>query len=74
MALTGFAMALSGFVIQFAYLIGNRGNIDRNNLALGIDDAGWSSIHKLSTVIISFFIIAHIILHWTWYKTIVRKK
>lgn len=71
--LTGFAMALSGFVIQFSYHMGHHGSIDKSNLSLGINYVGWSGIHKISIVIISFLAIAHIILHWKWYKTIVRK-
>ena len=71
--LTGFAMVLSGFVIQFNYHMGHHGSIDKSNLVLGISYVGWSGIHKTSIAIISFFAIAHIILHWKWYKAIVRK-
>ena len=72
--LTGFTTALSGFVIQFAYHMGHHGHIDQNSLALGMDYGGWSNIHKVSIVIISLLAIVHIVLHWKWYKTVVRKK
>jgi hypothetical protein len=72
--LTGMAMAFSGFLIQFSYHMGHHGGIDQSTLVLGLTYAGWSEIHKISVVIISFLSSAHIILHWKWYKAIVRKK
>ncbi|PKN29299.1 MAG: hypothetical protein CVU64_08985 [Deltaproteobacteria bacterium HGW-Deltaproteobacteria-21] len=72
--LTGFTTALSGFVIQFAYHMGHHGHIEQSSLALGMDYGGWSHIHKVSIVIISLSAIVHIVLHWKWYKTVVRKK
>jgi len=72
--LTGFTTAFSGFVIQFAYHMGHHGHIDQSSPALGMDYGGWSDIHKISIVIISLLAIVHIVLHWKWYKTVVRKK
>ena len=72
--LSGAAMAFSGFVIQFGYHMGHHGSIDENNLILGMYYSGWSNSHKISIVISSLFIIAHIALHREWYKTVIKKK
>ncbi|RJR42556.1 MAG: DUF4405 domain-containing protein [Desulfobacteraceae bacterium] len=72
--LTGFTTAFSGFVIQFAYHMGYHGHMDQISLVLGMDYGGWSDIHKVSIVIISLLAVVHIVLHWRWYKTVVRKR
>jgi len=71
--LTGTAMALSGFVIQFGYHMGHHGRIDEHNLVLGMYYSGWSNSHKITIVIVSFLIMAHMALHGEWYKTVVKK-
>jgi hypothetical protein len=70
----GSAMAFSGFLIQFYYHMGHHGDINSNNVVLGTDYSGWSAIHKISILIVSFIMIFHFILHWKWYKTVVKKK
>ncbi len=71
--LTSIAMALSGFVIQFGYHMGHHGGIDEHNLVLGMYYSGWSNSHKITIVIASFLIMAHMALHGEWYKTVVKK-
>jgi hypothetical protein len=71
--LMGSVMVFSGLLIQINYHIGNHGDIDPNKAVFGIDYSGWSSIHKIAIVIVSFLMILHIILHWKWYKTVLQK-
>lgn len=72
--LTGVVMAFSGMLIQICYHMGNHGDINPLTIIYGIDYYGWSDIHKISIVAISLFMIFHFILHWKWYKTIIKKK
>lgn len=66
--------AYSGFLIQFSYHIGRHGEIDFNKTVLNINYWGWSNIHKITITILSAFMIFHIVQHWTWYKTVIKKK
>ncbi len=70
----GIAMAFSGMLIQICYHMGNHGGINTLTLIYGIDYFGWSDIHKISIILLSLFMIFHFILHWKWYKTIIKKK
>lgn len=70
---SGSVIAFSGLLIQFNYHIGNHGEININQTVLGINYFGWSDIHKISIIFFSIFMIVHIIQHWKWYKTIIRK-
>ncbi len=72
--LFGVVMVFSGLLIQIAYHMGHHGEIDTNNLALGLNYFTWSDIHLISVVLVSIGMIFHIILHWKWYKAVVRKK
>jgi hypothetical protein len=72
--LFGLVMVFSGFLIQISYHMGHHGEIDINHLVLGLNYFNWSDIHKISIVFISSCMVFHIILHWKWYKAIVRKK
>jgi len=71
---SGSLMAFSGLLIQIVYHMGNHGGVGTNNTTLGINYSGWSDIHKISIIFVSIFMIFHTILHWKWYKTILRKK
>lgn len=71
--LSGLAMVFSGMLIQINYHMGNHGNIDIASIALGITYLGWSVIHKTSIVVFSALMLLHVIFHWNWYKTVVRK-
>jgi len=71
---SGSLMAFSGLLIQIVYHMGNQGGVGTNNTTLGINYSGWSDIHKISIIFVSIFMIFHTILHWKWYKTILRKK
>jgi len=71
--LTGITTVFSGFLIQFGYHVGEHGTIATNKMILNIDYEGWTDIHKISILLLSVFMIFHIIQHWTWYKTIIKK-
>jgi len=68
------AMALSGLVIQLNYHMGHHGTIDKTGLVFGMSYIGWYYSHLVSIVMVSFFAVIHFILHWRWYKAIVRKR
>lgn len=70
---TGFLAAYSGFLIQFSYHMGHHGQIDANKMVLDINYSGWTDIHKISILLLSVFMIFHIIEHWIWYKTCIKK-
>lgn len=70
---SGFIMAFSGLLIQIKYHMGHHSGIDIKYIVSGISYYGWSGIHKISIVFISIFMIFHFVLHWKWYKTIVKK-
>jgi hypothetical protein len=72
--LFGAVMVLSGLLIQIAYHMGHHGEIESNNLVLGLNYFNWSDVHKYSIVLVSISMVFHIIWHWKWYKTVVRKK
>ena len=72
--LFGSAMVFSGLLIQISYHMGHHGEIDTNNLVLGLNYFNWSDIHKISIVLVSIGMIFHIIWHWKWYKAVVQKK
>jgi hypothetical protein len=72
--LFGSAMVFSGLLIQQSYHMGHHGQIDTNHFVLGLNYFNWSDIHKISIVLVSIAMVFHIILHWEWYKAVVRKK
>ena len=71
---SGSLMAFSGLLMQIHYHIRNHGEIDNYDTVLGINYSGWSLVHKISIIVLSFFMIYHIILHWKWYNTIIKKR
>lgn len=70
---SGSVIAFSGLLIQFNYHMGNHGEINTNQTVLGINYFDWSDVHKISIIFFSIFMIVHIILHWKWYKTVIKK-
>ncbi len=70
---TGLLAVFSGFLIQFSYHMGQHGTIDVNKMVLDVNYSGWTAIHKISILLLSVFMIFHIVQHWTWYKTILKK-
>ena len=72
--LFGSAMVFSGLLIQIGYHMGHHGEIDTNNLILGLNYFNWSDIHLISIILVSIGMVFHIVLHWKWYKAVVRKK
>ena len=71
---SGLVMAFSGLVIQICYHIGNHEGIDNYDTVLGINYSGWSLVHKISIIVFSIFMIYHVVLHWKWYKTVIKKR
>jgi hypothetical protein len=71
--ISGSFMVFSGLLIQFSYHMGNHGEIDINNTTLGINYWGWSDIHIIFIIVVSVFMIFHIIRHWKWYEIIIKK-
>jgi len=72
--LAGAAMVFTGFLIQFKFHMGHHGRIDAKAVVLGLDHSGWSSAHKISIIVVTVLAIVHIVLHWNWYGTVLRKK
>jgi hypothetical protein len=72
--LAGAAMAFTGLLIQFKFHMGHHGRSDANAVVLGLDHSGWSSAHRIAIVAISVLAIVHIVLHWNWYGTVLRKR
>lgn len=72
--LTGFLAVFSGSLLQFSYHMGHHGEIDFNKMVLDVNYSGWTAIHKISILLLSVFMIFHIAQHWTWYKTIIKKR
>jgi hypothetical protein len=72
--LAGAAMVFTGFLIQFKFHMGHHRRIDAKAVVLGLDHSGWSSAHKISIIAISVLAIVHIVLHWNWYGTVLRKR
>jgi hypothetical protein len=70
---SGFVMAFSGLLIQINYHMGNHGAIDINHMTFGINYWAWSEIHKIVIIIVSIFMIFHMIRHWKWYKIVIKK-
>lgn len=70
----GFIMAFSGLLIQICYHIGNQEGIHNYDTVIGINYSGWSLVHKISIIIFSIFMIYHVVLHWKWFKTVVKKR
>ena len=71
--LAGAAMAFTGSLIQFKFHMGHHGRIDANAVVLGLDHSDWSGAHKISIVAVSVLAMVHIVLHWNWYRMVVRK-
>jgi hypothetical protein len=72
--LAGAAMVFTGFLIQFKFHMGHHGRIDAKAIVLGLDHSGWSGAHKISIVVVSALVIVHVVGHWNWYRTVVRKR
>jgi ferredoxin len=71
---SGFLAVFSGFLIQVSYHMGQHGTIDVNKMVLDVNYSGWTDIHKISILLLSVFMTFHIVQHWTWYKTVIKKK
>lgn len=70
----GITTMFSGMLIQVKYHIGNHGNIAIADSVLGISYPSWSSIHKVSILLLSLMVILHIYHHRKWYKVMIIKK
>jgi hypothetical protein len=72
--LTACLSVFSGFVIQFSYHMGHHGKIDSDIMVFSFNYYDWTYTHKISILLLSVFVILHVIQHWSWYNTIVRTK
>ncbi|MBK7213869.1 MAG: DUF4405 domain-containing protein [Bacteroidales bacterium] len=72
--LSALIMIYSGLLLQVEYHLGNHGNIVTENTVFGISYYGWSSIHKVSIVILSMLMIYHLYLHRKWYSSVFKKR
>jgi Domain of unknown function (DUF4405) len=72
--LAGSTMIFSGILIQFGYHHGHHGKIDTSHSVLGLNYFNWADFHKISIILVSIGMVFHIIRHWKWYKTVLRKK
>lgn len=72
--ISGLAMSLSGFVIQFKYHMGHNPVLESENSVLETGYINWTNIHKISIIVISILATFHFILHWRWYRTVIIKK
>lgn len=72
--LSGSVMVFSGLLIQVVFHMGHHGEIETNHLVLGLNYFNWSDIHKYSIVLVSMGMVFHFILHWKWYKAVLRKR
>lgn len=66
-------MIFSGLLIQIKYHMGNHNGIE-NNTVWGLNYTDWSTIHKISIVLLSLIMIFHIYQHWKWYSTVIKKR
>ncbi len=71
--IVGFAMVLSGFIIQFNYHMGHHGDVAAAGQVWGLNYQGWSDFHKMAIVVISLLMVFHISMHWKWYKVVIQK-
>lgn len=70
----GIASVFSGMLIQVKYHMGNHSNVSMNGNVFGINYQGWSTIHKISIVVLTVLMIHHIYHHWKWYKVVFTKR
>ena len=72
--LFGSAMVFSGFLIQLVFHMGHHGELDTKQAVLGLNHSSWSDFHVISILLVSIGLVFHVILHWKWYETVMRKK
>jgi hypothetical protein len=72
--LAGSGMAFSGLLIQFNYHMGHHAGINPDIIVLGLNYQNWSDIHKITILVFSICMFFHTILHWKWYKMVIKKK
>jgi hypothetical protein len=72
--ISGLLASVSGLVILINYHMGHEGVIISTDMFWRLDYFDWALLHKISVVVFTLFIMYHVVLHWKWYKTIIRKK
>jgi magnesium-transporting ATPase (P-type) len=70
--ISALVMAFSGLLIQVKYHMGNNGN--HQGVSYGPGYIELSFVHKIVVLFFSFFTILHIVSHWKWYKTVIKKQ
>jgi len=71
--ISGFFTVFSGILIQVKYHMGNHGNISTNDHVFRMSYYEWSDTHKISIVVLSVLTIFHFVMHWKWYKIVIKK-
>jgi hypothetical protein len=72
--LSALVVVFSGLLIQIEFHMGSHDGVVINNSVMGFGYSGWLNIHRIAIVIISLFMIFHVLLHWKWYKAVVKKR
>jgi hypothetical protein len=72
--ISGLAMSISGFTVQFKYHMGHNAGLLSANSVFGNGYNNWTNIHKISIIIFSALMTYHFITHRKWYKTVIVKK
>ena len=66
-------MVFSGLYTQINFHMRHHGG-NAGGSAFCLNYYGWSSIHKISAVIVTALMLVHFVTHWKCYKTIIKKK
>lgn len=72
--LSGLFLVFSGLLIQAGYHMAGHGEIDTSKSSLGLGYSMWSGIHTISAILVSGWMVLHIIQHWNWYKAVFKKQ
>ncbi len=72
--LSGLVMIFSGLLIQAEYHMEGHGEIDTEKIVIGFIYSAWSAIHKTSAIIVLSLMAFHILQHWSWFKSILKKR
>jgi len=71
---SGFLLVFSGLLIQTEYHMAGHGVIDKSKSVWGLVYSVWSGIHTIAAILVSGWMVFHIIQHWNWYKAVFKKQ
>lgn len=66
--MVGFITIVSGLTLQLEFHIGG------SRMVCGINQTGWSTIHKIAIILFTLLMIEHYIAHFKWYKNVISKQ